>query len=378
MKIGVITTQYSPNYGALLQTFALQIYLKKCYGKDSAEVINYIPPHAKNFWEVYPKGKGYKNILLRLYLRVHPAFVMQKKKRFKKFEHFIEKNITCSKAYYSMDELTNLEDIYDVLICGSDQIWNITRHDDPAWFLYFSKEWKNVIKIAYAPSIADEIPDGHTENLKNYLDNLDYISVREANDVEQLHHYTSKEIKHVCDPVFLLSQKEWEKYLPDNKVQEPYILCYFISTGDFAVDVVKKVRELTGLKVVHLNVNIRDKFNSDYDVRTADPFEFISYIKNASYICTNSFHCTAFSVLFQKDFLVIAKQMANSRMESLMKKTGMDSHFIDNEHLGKLNLDNLRVDYSKHDIQAWIKESKVFLNEAVENSEQYKKSCRIR
>lgn len=367
MKIGVITTQYSPNYGALLQTFALQKYLKERYGEESAEVINYLPPHCKNFWNIYPNGKGIKDLLLRLYLWLHPCIIKERKEQFRLFREFIDSNITCSEKYYSMDDLKNAEGIYDALICGSDQIWNITRHDDPVWFLYFSKGWEKTVKIAYAPSVADIIPEGHESNLNKYLENLDYISVRESNDVEQLAKYTSNKIHHVCDPVFLLSRDEWNQYLPENTIHEPYILCYFISTGDFAVEVVEKLKKLTGLKVLHVNVNIRDKFNSDYNIRTASPFEFINYIKNASFICTNSFHCTAFSVLYKKDFFVVPKHNANSRMDSLMKKTGMSGRFITKERLYKLNIDDLKIDYAEHDIQQWIAESKEFLNGALEN-----------
>lgn len=369
MKIGVITTQYSPNYGALLQTFALQTYLKSNYGEGAAEVINYVPPHSKDFWSIYPTSGGYKNLLLRMYLWMHPGFVQKRKLLFQQFRRFIQKYIICTKEYYTLDELERLEGNYDILICGSDQIWNITRHDDPAWFLYFSKKWTGCTKIAYAPSVADKIPEGHEGNLKKYLENLDYISVRESDDVKQLVQYTSKDIYHVCDPVFLLSKEQWSNFLPENRIQEPYILCYFISTGDFAADVVKRIKEITGMKIVHVNVNIRDKFGADYDIRTASPFEFVSYIRNASLICTNSFHCTAFSVIFQKDFLVIPKHEANSRMASLMKKVGMSSRFISKQQLDNLSSEDLKIDYDNFDIQQWILDSKEFLKEAINGNE---------
>jgi len=364
-KIGVITTQYAPNYGAVLQTFALQHFLKSIYEKNKVEVINYIPPHSNQFWNIYPSGSGIKNFLLKLYLICHPKFIFNKKKLFGKFKKFIKENVSCSKDYFTFDELEKTENFYDVLICGSDQIWNITRHDDPVWFLYFSKNWTSCKKIAYAPSIADQIPEGHEENLKKYLKNLDYISVRESSDVKQLKKYTDKKIEHVCDPVFLLSIEEWEKYLPDNDIKEPYILCYFISTGDMATDVVKKMKELTGLKVVHVNVNIRDKFSSDYDIRTASPFEFVNYIKNATYVCTNSFHCTAFSILFKKNFLIIPKQKANSRMESLIGKVGIDNRFITKERIPDLTQEKLKIDYSKYNMQQWISESKEYLERVI-------------
>lgn len=364
-KIGVVTTQYAPNYGAQLQTFALQTYLKAQYGENGVEVVNYFPPHVKSFWKLLPGGKGIKNFALNVYHLLNPQLLLKKKKLFDQFRRFIEKNINVSKPYYKFEELEKTENDYHTLICGSDQIWNITRHDDPAWFLYYAKKWEHCKKFSYAPSVADPIPADHEENLKNYLANLDHISVREDVDIAQLQPYTEKKVYHVCDPVFLLDAGQWGAYLPEPAVKEPYILCYFISTGDFAVKAVEKLRQLTGLKVVHVNVNIRDKFNSEYDLRTEDPFSFASYIKNAAYVCTNSFHCTAFSILFQKDFLVVRKQTANSRMESLIRTSGLQNRFVAQENLDSLTVEMLKCDYSDSKMDRFIADSKMFIEGAL-------------
>jgi len=367
-KTGIITTQYAPNYGALLQTFAMQKYLDKIYGYEKAEVINYYPPHAKEFWKIFHWEKSFKRLALNAYLLLHPGLIKMKKKNTKNFKNFINEYIRCSKEYLTFEELKSLKEEYDTLICGSDQIWNITRHDDPAWFLYFSKEWDSCRKIAYAPSVADKIPAGHEKNLTAYLDNLDYISVREDVDVEQLQPFTNKEVKHVCDPVFLLSPSEWESYLPESKVKEPYIFCYFISTGDLAPKVVDRMRELTGLKVLHFNVNIRDKFNSEYNIRGGTPFEFVNYIKNATYVCTNSFHCTAFSVLFKKDFLVVKKSSANSRMESLVRSSGLKNRFVDEKTvIEDITMEKLKTDYSGYKMEEFITYSKAYIEGAIKS-----------
>lgn len=368
-KIGIITTQYSPNYGALLQAFALQEYLKRNYPNFEIEIIDYYPQHADGFWKLFHEVRGYKDILLNVYSLLHPKLLLAKKKNFNEFKRFIAQNLNCSQRYYSFSELEKLEQQYNTLICGSDQIWNITRHDDPAWFLYFSRSWKNCKKIAYAPSVADTIPHGHENNLLKYLNNLDSISVREDIDVEQLKKYTNKDVKHVCDPIFLLTHDEWKSYLPGFNIKEPYILCYFISVGDFAFEAVKKLREITGLKVLYINVNMRDKLNSDYDIRTASPFEFVNYIRNASYVCTNSFHCTAFSILFKKNFFVIRKQMANRRMESLIRVSRLKDRFLDEDNIKKLDVDKLQTDYSACNMERFISESKQYIEESLNAGE---------
>ena len=366
-KIGVVTTQYAPNYGALLQTFAMQTYLKEQYGETSAEVVNYFPPHAKDFWKLFPPRKGIRDLALTVFSMLKPRQLLIRKKRLKVFKTFIQKYLSVSKPYYTFQELENVEADYHTLICGSDQIWNITRHDNPAWFLYFSRNWKDCKKIAYAPSVADQIPAGHEENLIKYLANLDHISVREDVDVLQLKPYTDKTIHHVCDPVFLLTPEQWGQYLPEPTIKEPYILCYFISVGEFAPKVVEKLRQLTGLKVVHINVNARDKFHSEYDLKAEDPFSFLSYIKNAKYVCTNSFHCTAFSILFQKNFLAVRKQTANSRLESLVRASGLENRFVDPISLDGLTVEQLQCDYSVSKMESFIAASKAFLSEALGN-----------
>jgi len=360
MKIGVITTQYSPNFGALLQTFALQRYLSSIDSVEDVEVIDYFPEHAKSFWNVYSEKKDIKNRLHNVYLFLHQKNVKARKKQFEIFRQFIKENIKCSRRL-SADDISSTREMYDAFICGSDQIWNMTRHDDPIWFLYFTKGWEEKIKFAYAPSIADKIPAQYNEHVAQYLDNLDQVSVRESVDVEQLKGISDREIFHACDPVFLLSPEDWSSLIPPIDVKEPYIFCYFISTGDYAVSVVKKLKEITGLDVLHVNVNARDRFDSKWDIRNCTPFEFISYMKNATYVCTNSFHCTAFSLLFRKNFIVVPKKTANSRMESLMKKANIGDRFIYPDMLSSLNRDALTVNYSESNLDEWITESKNFI-----------------
>ena len=360
MRIGVITTQYSPNFGALLQTFALQKFIQSIESVELVEVVDYYPEHAKYFWSVYSHSKKVRDILLNVYIFFHRKQIQSRKKQFVLFEGFVKDYIKLSKRYTS-ETIGESRSAYDVFICGSDQIWNLTRHDDPIWFLYFTKEWKEKIKFSYAPSIADSIPTQYYASVQKYIDNLDQISVRESGDVEQLKKITGREVFHACDPVFLLPDYEWEKLIPEQKIEKPYILCYFISTGDYAVSVVKKLKKMTGLEIVHVNVNARDRFNSEYDIRNCTPFEFAGYIKNAAYVCTNSFHCTAFSLIFKKNFIVVPKKTANSRMESLMQMANIGNRFVYPNQLPNLLESDLVVDYSRFNLSEWIESSKKFI-----------------
>ncbi len=364
MKVGVVTTQYASNYGALLQTYALQKHINSHMGIES-EVINYFPKHYKEYWRLLPKIESFRSFVLLGMTLLRPWNVFRTKKRYMKYREFVKKFIPCSREYYSYDEIMKEKCGYDICICGSDQIWNVTRHEhiDKVWFLDFYGEWSNVKRVSYAPSIADAIPPEKYNILSRVLNEFDAISVRESSDIEQLSKLTEKKVAHVCDPVFLLSKEEWREIEISPKISQPYILCYFLSPDKQAVEVVKKIKQMTGLKVVHLNVNERDKFKSDYDIRTACSREFLGYIDDAEYVITNSFHCTAFSVLFEKKFVVVKKKTANSRMESLLSKLGLNYRFIDESKLEKITENDLEVDYSSASkiVQGFVNESKEYL-----------------
>lgn len=361
MRIGIITTQYAPNYGALLQAFSLQNYLRKSYEFAVVFDIDYWPEYTRDFWKVIRKRKGIKNKLLNIYFLMHPGMIKARRELLKAMWDFRNNYISCTKPYYSESDLKDNPDHLDVVICGSDQVWNVSRPEySSVNFLAFAENW-NAKVISYAPSVATRIPDSKKEELQRYLERFDAISVREANDIEQIQKLTNLPVKHVCDPVFLTSAKEWESLIPHRQIDDRYILCYFISVGEFAPKVVDKIRELTGLKVVHINVNARDKFHSEYDIRNANPFELVSYIKNADYICTNSFHCTAFSVLFRKKLVVVKKDVANSRMESLLQLAGATNAFIGNDELSSLTLEKMNTQYEIDRINEWIEQSKDYL-----------------
>ena len=116
------------------------------------------------------------------------------------------------------------------------------------------------------------------------------------------------------DPVFLLNAEDWLKVAEKPVVNEPYILCYFIGSEKKYNDLVNLIKQETGYKVVHLNVNLQSHVKADYEFRDVHPQKFVGYIANASYVLTNSFHCTAFSIIFKKSLKFILKPQGNSRV----------------------------------------------------------------
>ena len=369
MKIGVITTQYASNYGALLQTYALQRYLNETL-KLNSEVLAYYPIHYKEYWRLLTPINSVKNFALYIISCLTPWRLLGKNKRFKKMKEFVNKKIPCSRPYYSKNEIEKDICPYDALICGSDQIWNVSRHKElqDVWFLGIDgKGWENVRRIAYAPSVADPIPEKMQFKVKERLNKFSAVSLRESSDIPQVSKLYSGKVYHVCDPVFLLSESMWRSIEKKITISEPYILCYFLNPSKEAVDIVRKVKKMTGLKVVQLDINDLNKVPTDIDILDASPEEFLGYIDNAEYVITNSFHCTAFSVIFQKNLLVVKKKTANSRMESLLEKIGQLSRIVSLEDVNKMSEKDLIVDYSskKDGFDRFIVESKQYLSNSL-------------
>lgn len=362
-KVGIVTTHGVPNYGAIIQAYAMQKFLVEELG-DEVEFINYVPEKSKRVWRIIKKIKQPKDILRNIYIIINFPAAIKRKIRFNKEKEFVKSNLCLTAECKNEDDILKLPK-FDAYICGSDQIWNFLQFDEPIYYLYFTKKIENCKKISYAPSITDKIPEKEYEKLRNYLNNLDAISVREEQDIAQIQPLTSKPVVDVCDPVFLIDPEKWKSIAPKRIIDKPYILLYFLGTNQLARDTVKRIKEITGLTVVHLNINDRDRFNADIDLRTADPLEFISLIRDAEYVCTNSHHCTAFSLMFHKRVTVIRKSNSNSRFDNMIKHCGVESLYFSNDQIPFLTLDDLEVDYSHYDesTEIWIKKSKDFLRD---------------
>lgn len=367
MKINILTFQFAKNYGAILQAHALSSYIKNDLHEE-CEIIQYWPDRSEASWKMYYRISDLRVLLRNIYV----FFNLKYKKEYKEKNRIMHKAISellpLTHIKYNKETIHTNPPLADAYICGSDQVWNFVKcFDDPTYFFDFTKGMKNVRRIGYAPSIADPWPESRWGEFRGYLANMDYISVREKSDVEVVKQLSGKPVTHVIDPVFLQSKEYWSNLAVEPIIKEPYIFCYFLGTNDLAVELVNKVREVTGCKVVHLNLNARDRFNSDYDLRAVSPQEFIGFIKNAAYVCTNSFHCSAFSIIFQRNYCVAPKGFANARMESLQEMFGLGQRMFQHDAIADLNKERLAIDYSHaaDRFAPFEKESKEYLNNAL-------------
>lgn len=367
MKILTLTTQYANNYGALLQCYALSRVLNS-ESEIECQVLQYLPEGYNKSWTFWPPVNDFRSLFKNIYSLIRIDLVLVRLRKQKLMRKFISEHIPLTSVIYKRKEILVHPPKADCYICGSDQIWNFQFRMDFTFFLDFTYENEKCKRIAYAPSIAVPWSDEQSEMVKPYLEHFDYLSIRENSNLEQVKSLVPyKDVQVVVDPVFLLDQSEWNKIAKPSPIEEPYIFCYFLGVPELAVETVKKLRELTGYKVVHLNLNALDKFNSDYEIRIADPADFIGLISNASLIYTNSFHCSAFSVIYKKNFCFIPKNMGNERVESLLQIFQLNNIFLSEKRLTNLSIDDLIIDYSKGEAagKAFIEASKNYLFNAI-------------
>ena len=367
MKVYTLTTQYANNMGALLQCYALAMYLNENEHVD-CQVLDYHPVGANRSWSYFNKPRSFRDFVKNVYCLVNPKLLSDKVRKQKIMRAFIKCYIPLSEEKYVRADIEKNAPVADAFICGSDQIWNFKYRCDLTYFFDFVNKEKSKI-IAYAPSIADPWTEEKENFIAPYLKRFDALSIREVGNLEQVRKISpDNNPVVVSDPVFLPSREQWDQIADDKYCPtEPYIFCYFLSVSPLAVEAVKRVREITGLKVLHFNLNALDKFNSEYNLRYGSPADFIGLIKNATYVCTNSFHCSAFSIIYRKNFVFVPKNMANERISNLVENFGLSDVFITKEKLAALSVKDLQVDYQNADEKgnAFVGFSKQFLHKAL-------------
>lgn len=326
-KIGILTLFDPINYGACLQTYALRAFLEQC-GFD-AQVIDYRPQSGNvDKRTSFQKMRSYiwKNTLYKL---------LCDKKRLELTEQFKKDNIQyTADTFYSIEEMDRSCN-YDALIVGSDQVWNPQfSGNDKAWFLEFGTA---SLRLAYAASFGvSRLDEIYWEPYRESLEKINAISVREETGAEIIQNLIRQEVPVVVDPVFLIRKEQWER-IGDSVQRKKYILCYYMQ-GDVAVEseifkVAKRYAREHHCEI--LNIGKRDLAKIKVWEPNAfgmGPKEFLGLICNAEAVVTNSFHGTAFSLMFEKPFVSVVNTDRNSlssRIVDLLTRIDMQSNIKD-------------------------------------------------
>ncbi len=380
-KVGIITHFYeSVNYGGVLQAYALTKKLNT-NGVDAEQICyplctKHLKKNKKTIKRalIYFCTKSRKIIRTVFGRKKTPARKKILGKRELCFETWGKEYVPQSSVVYGEKTINHANEIYDCFIVGSDQVWNYEWYSKNL-FLDFAK--KNKKKIAYAASIGHETLDDYQKKVfKKHLKTFSVVSVRENSSVEMLKDISPVPVEHVCDPVFLLGKNEWEKVTSERLVDEKYVFCYFLGEDAQIREIATEYVHGKKLKTVEIDGVVVGESNCEFaDIRLTDidPSGFLSLVKNAEYVITDSFHATAFSAIFEKEVFVFerAKEKGmSSRISSIASVLGCEEHFCDTKekrsvhYLKGLDPINYAKGFEKLDIQ--IEKSKNFLKNALE------------
>lgn len=345
-KVSIITIIDNVNFGTYLQALALAKAIEDL--GFSPHIIDYCRKHQSFSYLLQSNIASTCNPLKWIYRTYNWYKSMQLRKKDK---HFLEKYLT-TKKYFSFNELVQNPPQADIYVTGSDQVWNSSYNKgiDKAFYLDFVPKQKP--RIAYAASIGMEcIPESEKQVMAKLLSKYQAISVRETK-AEQLLNELNLSIKPttVLDPTLLLNKKAWENYACKRLIHEPYAVVYSVETkaqDKLISKMANIISQNKGLKIVGIYYGgKKNKIkNTDCDFFRVTPSVFLSLFYHADYCIVSSFHGTAFSINFQKDFLTITPKKFNSRVDNLLTLCNLKDRLVINE---KYNIQNAlgSIDYT--------------------------------
>lgn len=364
--VGIITIQNIENYGACLQSFALWYYINSLGYK--CEIIDLLTPVHKG----YKKSKNFKTYQVNIscikkYYRLIRGIIQKIKEniifirnrdnistRQKNFSKF-NKQIQYSTIYKNADALYNSPPLYDIYVTGSDQVWNPTLGFElEAYFLTFAPN--NVKKIAYAPSIArNDLPEQFEVKYKKWLSKYNHLSIREKSGQNIINNILGVQVPVVLDPTFLLCKEEWINQMAKNIVnQDKYILCFTLSSKElinYASDIAKEAN----LELLVISTYNNYKIKDANIILDAGPAELLSYIYNAQFVITDSFHGVAMSIQLANNFFAYVKPIKKNipdisdRIRTIIEMFNLNDHVISNLDTEFKDLNRIQLNRDKLD-----------------------------
>lgn len=319
MQIRTITCHDVYNHGASLQAYALQTYLEAM--KHQVQIINYKPDYLSHHYQLWSVDNPIYDapVIRQLYLLAKLSGRLISLKRKRRFDEFTNNYLKLTpQRYHSYEELEGNPPQADVYIAGSDQIWNTFFQNgrDAAFYLNFAS--KSSKRVSYAASFATEdIIEEYKPFVRKMLQNLDAISVRERCSLSLLESMGRTDGIAVCDPVFLLSKEQWENMMSNVVDADRYLLVYDTEHSVKLKEIALQIAKDKGLKIY--NVSAFRIGYADKDLWASSPLDFIRLVHNAVYVVSNSFHATAFSLIFERNFCVVNRsERINERMKGLL------------------------------------------------------------
>lgn len=325
-RVGILTFPWSRNYGAKLQAYALQSVVSSL--GFECEIINFRRKHDCRSQEIVKLlRKGHIGRFAR-----ELAIDLLKWRKHSRLDAFTMQQMRISPGRcFSLEGLAKLSERYDAIICGSDQVWNpdLTLESQLCYLLDFPDR-KDMLRISYAASIGKEyINKTYIEEFSRCLKKFDAISIREKSATKLIKALAEKDVSSVLDPTLLLTREQWTLLCADININKPYLLVY--SIGPESPPIFKKLVEQIAqdrrLRIVTFHQR-KHYQNEMRNVPNAGPREFLGLFSKATFVVTNSFHGTTFSIIFKKPFFCVRSDKKKSRQRDLLNSLDIEDRLV--------------------------------------------------
>ncbi len=370
-KIGVCCEYEHRNYGSMLQALATVMQLEKL-GCDY-ELIRYTRKLTPDLF-----ARSLSRIPEEIHLMIRRRRQAQKLKKYPdiqegvrlrnaRFEQFSRRHFPkVSRPYDTFFQLQKAARQYGAVLVGSDQLWTPRGYSTGFFNLLFVPD--DIPKIAYATSFGvSRIPDSKKKIAQTFLSRIEYIGVRETRAAEIIKELTGRDVPTVADPTLLFSAQDWLNMIPLRQIPplagKKYIFCYFLGNNPRHREEAQKLRAETGCQIVflpHLDEFIPGDLRfGDVQLFDIGPEEFVNLIRNAAYVCTDSFHGSVFSILYHRPFVTFNrfedhdKNSRNSRIDTLLAQTGLENRRFCGRLLEQISepIDTVSVDQKLQELR---------------------------
>lgn len=371
-KVAILTRTTTLNFGTLLQSYALQMYIKSI-GFEVFVIDDNMPRRFYTSNKNALNETSGKNTIKEYLALKYDEYKYNKQYRNtclieKKIKKFKRKYV----SYFNIIELNDLNEKFDIFVSGSDQIWADTA--EPELFPFFMQDFveDNKLKISYAVSVGIKKYNLHNENIvKELLRGFDFLSVREHSSQNALSQYTNKKITIACDPVLLLEPLNWKKLSGRKKLRGRYIFCYFLSNNKWYYDKLSVINKALNVTVyIFQKDGLTEGQDGHIRINSCSPTDFLNYICNAEFVVTDSYHATLFSIIFKRPFNVFERfknssdNMQNGRIQYILDKLGLMQYYISQE--SEIVMNEYSYEKINKKIEIFTKESIDFLQNALE------------